>query len=92
MTEVREIPSGTYNLKFGESFHERGEKPIYHTLQSVPGEGDALTVFKGAQKPVKGEKECLLFFDHLTGEMRIEKLSSVMSVKKTRYHFPVLLK
>ncbi|VDM11874.1 unnamed protein product [Wuchereria bancrofti] len=110
MAEVREIPSGTYNLKFGESFHERGEKPIYHTLQfdfkpkslageketfivfggngdvqvAVPGEGDALTVFKGAQKPVKGEKECLLFFDHLTGEMRIEKLSSIMSVKKTR--------
>ncbi|OZC06773.1 hypothetical protein X798_06236 [Onchocerca flexuosa] len=110
MAEVREIPSGTYNLKLGESFHERGEKPVYHTLRfdfkpkslageketfivfggngdvqvAVPGEGDALTVFKGAQKPVKGEKECLLFFDHLTGEMRIEKLSSIMSVKKTR--------
>ncbi|KAL3998968.1 RNA polymerase II transcription elongation factor family protein [Acanthocheilonema viteae] len=110
MAEVREIPSGTYNLKFGESFHERGEKPVYHTLRfdfkpkslageketfiafggngdvqvAVPGDGDALTVFKGAQKPVKGEKECLLFFDHSTGEMRIEKLSSIMSVKKTR--------
>ncbi|VDK82860.1 unnamed protein product [Onchocerca ochengi] len=110
MAEVREIPSGTYNLKLGESFHERGEKPVYHTLRfdfkprslageketfivfggngdvqvAVPGEGDALTVFKGAQKPVKGEKECLLFFDHLTSEMRIEKLSSIMSVKKTR--------
>uniref|UniRef100_A0A0R3RIC7 Ell-associated factor Eaf n=1 Tax=Elaeophora elaphi TaxID=1147741 RepID=A0A0R3RIC7_9BILA len=110
MAEVREIPSGTYNLKFGESFHERAEKPVYHTLRfdfkpkslageketfiafggtgdvqvAVPGEGDALTVFKGAQKPVKGEKECLLFFDHSTGEMRIEKLSSVMSVKKIR--------
>ncbi|MCP9260467.1 BMA-EAF-1 [Dirofilaria immitis] len=110
MAEVREIPSGTYNLKLGESFNERGEKPVYHTLRfdfkpkslageketfivfggngdvqvAVPGDGDALTVFKGAQKPVKGEKECLLFFDHLTGEMRIEKLSSIMSVKKTR--------
>ncbi|EJD73852.1 hypothetical protein LOAG_18755 [Loa loa] len=110
MAEIREIPSGTYNLKLGESFQERGEKPVYHTLRfdfkpkslageketfivfggngdvqvAVPGEGDALTVFKGAQKPVKGEKECLLFFDHLTGEMRIEKLSSIMSVKKTR--------
>lgn len=57
---------------------------------AVPGEGDALTVFKGAQKPVKSEKECLLFFDHSTGEMRIEKLSSIMSVKKTRYHFFVI--
>ncbi|VDK83975.1 unnamed protein product [Litomosoides sigmodontis] len=110
MAEVREIPAGTYNLKFGESFCERGEKPVYHTLRfdfkpkslageketfiafggngdvqvAVPGEKDSLTVFKGAQKPVKGEKECLLFFDHSSGEMRIEKLSSVMSVKKTR--------
>ncbi|CAG9534632.1 unnamed protein product [Cercopithifilaria johnstoni] len=110
MAKVREIPFGTYDLKFGKSFHERGEKPVYHTLRfdfkpkslageketfiafggngdvqvAVPGEGDALTVFKGAQKMVKGEKECLLFFDHSTGEMRIEKLSSIMSVKKTR--------
>ncbi|VDN03986.1 unnamed protein product [Thelazia callipaeda] len=110
MAEVRDIPSGTYNLKLGESFNDRREKSLYHTLRfdfkpkslageketfiafggngdvqvAVPGEGDALTVFKGAQKSVKGEKECLLFFDHVTGEMRIEKLSSTMSVKKTR--------
>uniref|UniRef100_A0A183E4D0 Ell-associated factor Eaf n=1 Tax=Gongylonema pulchrum TaxID=637853 RepID=A0A183E4D0_9BILA len=62
---------------------------------AVPGEGNALTVFKGAQKPVKGEKECLLFYDQSTGEVRIEKLSSVMSVKKTSFtmnprHFSIL--
>ncbi|KHN82148.1 ELL-associated factor 2 [Toxocara canis] len=51
---------------------------------AVPGEGDSLTIYKGAQKPVKADKECLLFFDHNTGELRLEKLSSNISVKKTR--------
>lgn len=35
MAEVREIPAGTYNLKFGDSFCERGEKPVYHTLRCM---------------------------------------------------------
>ncbi|VDK52706.1 unnamed protein product [Anisakis simplex] len=51
---------------------------------AVPGEGDSLTIYKGARKPVKVDKECLLFFDHNTGEVRLEKLSSNISVKKTR--------
>lgn len=51
---------------------------------AVPGESDSLTIYKGSQKPVKADKECLLFFDHNTGELRLEKLSSNISVKKTR--------
>ncbi|VDN58957.1 unnamed protein product [Dracunculus medinensis] len=45
---------------------------------------DSLTIYKGSQKPVKAFKECLLFFDHTSGEFRLEKLSTVISVKKTR--------
>lgn len=58
---------------------------------TVPDEEDALPVFEGAQKPIKREKEYLLFFDHSIGKMRIEKLSSIISVKKTRHHFLVIL-
>uniref|UniRef100_A0A0N5ARD5 Ell-associated factor Eaf n=1 Tax=Syphacia muris TaxID=451379 RepID=A0A0N5ARD5_9BILA len=51
---------------------------------AVPGEGDSLTIYKGSQKAVKQDKECLLFFDPDTGELRLEKLTSNISVKKTR--------
>ncbi|VDD95466.1 unnamed protein product [Enterobius vermicularis] len=51
---------------------------------AVPGEGDSLTIYKGSQKAVKQDKECLLFFDSDTGELRLEKLTSNISVKKTR--------
>ncbi|MFH4974235.1 hypothetical protein AB6A40_000944 [Gnathostoma spinigerum] len=110
MAEAREIPAGTYELKLGETFQDRGAKSTYHTLRfdfkpkslaseaetyiafggnnevqvAVPGDSDALTVYKGSQKPARAEKECLLFFDHNSGELRLEKLSSNMSVKKTR--------
>ncbi len=43
------------------------------------------TWYKGAQKSVKGEKECLLLYDHDSGELRIEQLASNISVKRTRY-------
>lgn len=33
MAEVREIPSGTYNLKLGETFQSHGDKPAYHALK-----------------------------------------------------------
>lgn len=50
----------------------------------MPTSNDDLTVFKGSQKPVKAEKECLLFFDTATGTIRLEKLNSNILVKKTR--------
>ncbi|CAJ0580780.1 unnamed protein product, partial [Mesorhabditis spiculigera] len=50
----------------------------------VPSGSDDLTVYKGAQKPVKENKECLLFYDPATGTLRLEKLESNISVKKTR--------
>lgn len=46
---------------------------------------DNLTVYKGSKKPIKGDKECILVFDHVTRQCRLEKLASNISVKKTRY-------
>lgn len=42
-----------------------------------------VTVFKGSKKPYL--KECILIINHDTGECRLEKLSSNITVKKTRY-------
>ncbi|CAJ0942766.1 unnamed protein product, partial [Mesorhabditis belari] len=50
----------------------------------MPTSSHDLTVFKGSQKAVKAEKECLLFFDPATGSIRLEKLNSNITVKKTR--------
>ncbi|KAL8183144.1 UNVERIFIED_CONTAM: ELL-associated factor 2 [Gekko kuhli] len=41
-----------------------------------------VTVFKGSKKPY--QKECILVINHDTGECRLEKLSSNITVKKTR--------
>ncbi|GMR54078.1 hypothetical protein PMAYCL1PPCAC_24274 [Pristionchus mayeri] len=51
---------------------------------AVPAENDTLTMYKGGQKQVKEAKECLLFFNPKTGEVRLEKVSSNITVKKTR--------
>lgn len=54
----------------------------------VPDESmDNLTVYKGSQKPIKGDKECILVFDHTTRQCRLEKISSNISVKKSRLIF-----
>lgn len=45
---------------------------------------DDLTTYKGAKKPIKDGKECLLIFDESTGKMRLEKIASNMNVKQTR--------
>ena len=51
----------------------------------VPSENmDQLTLYKGSKKPINGDKECLLIFDHSTGQIKMEKLSSNINVKKTR--------
>ena len=42
-----------------------------------------MTVFKGSKKPYL--KECILIINHDTGECRLEKLSSNITVKKTRW-------
>ncbi|GMT00948.1 hypothetical protein PENTCL1PPCAC_23122 [Pristionchus entomophagus] len=51
---------------------------------AVPAENDSLTMYKGAQKAVKEARECLLFFNPTTGEVRLEKVTSNINVKKTR--------
>uniref|UniRef100_A0A0K0DDU3 Ell-associated factor Eaf n=1 Tax=Angiostrongylus cantonensis TaxID=6313 RepID=A0A0K0DDU3_ANGCA len=50
---------------------------------AVPTDGDNMSVFKGSKKEAK-TKECLLFFDKKTGKVRLEKIASNISVKKTR--------
>jgi len=52
---------------------------------SVPhreGSGQSQTVFKGNEKAIA--KECLLIIDHNTGEISLERLSTHITVKKTR--------
>ncbi|XP_047421355.1 ELL-associated factor 2 isoform X2 [Sciurus carolinensis] len=46
------------------------------------GSTTPVTVFKGSKKPYL--KECILIINHDTGECRLEKLSSNITVKKTR--------
>lgn len=52
------------------------------TVPHLDGAGIPHTVFKGSQRPCS--KECVLIFNHLTGEITLEKLSSNIQVKKTR--------
>lgn len=46
------------------------------------GSGQTQTVFKGNEKPIA--KECLLIIDHNTGEISLERISTQITVKKTR--------
>lgn len=48
----------------------------------LDGAGTSQTVFKGSQKPY--QKECVLIFDPVTGQITLEKLTSNIQVKKTR--------
>lgn len=52
--------------------------------QSLQGSTTPVTVFKGSKRPYM--KECVLIVNHDTGEYRLEKLSSNIAVKKTRYN------
>uniref|UniRef100_A0A914I1M0 protein S-acyltransferase n=1 Tax=Globodera rostochiensis TaxID=31243 RepID=A0A914I1M0_GLORO len=50
----------------------------------VLGEAQKQTVFKGAKKDIKGDKECLLVFNKESKELCLERVSANISVKKTR--------
>jgi len=57
------------------------------TLASMSEEGEVVStrediIYKGNKKPA--QKECVLIIDHETGEVTLEKIESVMMVKKTR--------
>lgn len=52
------------------------------TVPHLDGSGVPKTVFKGNQK--KYTKECVLIIDKNTGEFTLERLTSNISVKKTR--------
>ncbi|XP_049641888.1 ELL-associated factor 2 [Suncus etruscus] len=59
----------------------KGEQ-VTITLPNIEGSTTPVTVFKGSKKPYL--KECVLIINHDTGECRLEKLSSNITVKKTR--------
>ncbi|XP_020841568.1 ELL-associated factor 2 isoform X2 [Phascolarctos cinereus] len=59
----------------------KGEQ-VTITLPNIEGSTPAVSVFKGSKKPYL--KECILIINHDTGECRLEKLSSNITVKKTR--------
>lgn len=52
------------------------------TLPHVAGSKTSCTVYKGSKKPV--QKECVLIYDHNTGELTLERITSQLQVKKTR--------
>ncbi|XP_068926114.1 ELL-associated factor 2 [Petaurus breviceps papuanus] len=59
----------------------KGEQ-VTITLPNIEGSTPPVSVFKGSKKPYL--KECILIINHDTGECRLEKLSSNITVKKTR--------
>ncbi|XP_011369612.1 ELL-associated factor 2 [Pteropus medius] len=65
----------------GELEVGKGEQ-VTITLPNIEGSTPPVTVFKGSKKPYL--KECILIINHDTGECRLEKLSSNITVKKTR--------
>ena len=52
------------------------------TVPHREGSQQSQTLFKGNEKPVA--RECLLIIDHTTGEIILERISSHVTVKKTR--------
>ncbi|XP_038646031.1 ELL-associated factor 2 isoform X1 [Scyliorhinus canicula] len=59
----------------------KGEQ-ITITFPNIEGSTPPMSVFKGSKRPYL--KECVLIVNHDTGEYRLEKLSSNITVKKTR--------
>lgn len=65
----------------GELEVGKGEQ-VTITLPNLEGSSAPVTVFKGSKRPYM--KECILIVNHDTGEYRLEKLNSNITVKKTR--------
>ncbi|XP_062942432.1 ELL-associated factor 2 [Cynocephalus volans] len=65
----------------GELEIGKGEQ-VTITLPNIEGSTSPVTVFKGSKKPYL--KECILIINHDTGECQLEKLSSNITVKRTR--------
>lgn len=58
------------------------DNTITVTVPHLDGAGTPHTVFKGSQRPYN--KEYVLVFDKVTGEITLEKLAANIQVKKTR--------
>ncbi|KAG9467659.1 hypothetical protein GDO78_014519 [Eleutherodactylus coqui] len=59
----------------------KGEQ-VTITLPNLEGSTAPFTVFKGSKRTYL--RECILIVNHETGECRLEKLNSNITVKKTR--------
>ena len=68
--------SQTATIEFNE------KNKITVTAPNVEGSGMSCTVFQGSRKPHL--KECVLVFDHETGDFTLERLTNNIVVKKTR--------
>jgi len=65
----------------GELEVGKGEQ-VTITVPDIEGSTPPVTVFKGSEKPYL--KECISIINHDTGECQLEKLSSHITVKRTR--------
>ncbi|GIY84130.1 ell-associated factor Eaf [Caerostris darwini] len=52
------------------------------TVPHIDGAGTANSVFKGSKKQY--QKECVLIYDHITGDLTLEKLTYNVQLKDTR--------
>lgn len=59
------------------------------TVPNFDGAGAAHTVYKGSHKDYT--KECVLIIDHTTGEITLEKLTTNVQLKSTRYIFNIFI-
>ncbi|XP_022099917.1 ELL-associated factor 2-like isoform X2 [Acanthaster planci] len=66
-----------------EAVLEVGEgNEVTITLPNVESKGTMCTKFKGSKRPL--QKECVLIYDHRTGEFTLERLTCNVQVKKQR--------
>ncbi|XP_064102302.1 ELL-associated factor 1-like [Macrobrachium nipponense] len=74
-------PASMDKQKMGTVLVE-GNHQVTLTVPHVEGAGTSQTVFKGNHKPVA--RECVLIIDHSTGEVVLERISQLVTVKTTR--------
>ncbi|XP_072436041.1 ELL-associated factor 2 [Chiloscyllium punctatum] len=74
-------PASIDTAREGDLEVGKGEQ-ITITFPNIEGSMPPISVFKGSKRPYL--KECVLIVNHDTGEYRLEKLSSNITVKKTR--------
>jgi len=86
----KSLASETAYIAFEGSEDAQVIIPKEKTVNEIAGVSkteEEFMIFKGARKVIKGDKECLLTFDHTTNVLQLERLTSNIAVKKTRGDF-----